>query len=377
MAEPVIRLAGNADLDALVRLEAVGFASDRFTEEQIEYLVTRAHASVFVLEQDGVVAGGAYMLWRRSLKLGRLYNIVLDPGFQGKGFGSRLLTECEIEAARRGCEEISLEVRTDNTTAIAFYRKYGYQDSAVLDDYYEDGSTGLRMVKRIALDVPHAIRLKIPYYSQTLDFTCGAACLMMAFRHFKPEMTVNRTTEVNLWKESTLVFMTSGIGGIGPFGLSLSAAIRGFEARVLLSSDQTPFFKSVRIENKREIIRLVHADLKKRSLDNGVAYICQDFPFEEISSALYRDLVPIVLISTYRLTGDRAPHWVVVTGFDEKNVYIHDPDIESYDGNTNKVRNLSIPRAEFERIRQYGRHRFKAAILIGPGRNKSVPSSVL
>jgi len=138
MNTPLLRLASQHDLDALVRLERAAYDKDLFTEDRIEYLLRHAHATVFVLDDAGKVIGAAYMLWRKSLSLGRLYNIVIDPSRQGEGLGKLLLDECELETARRGCTEISLEVRVDNSAAIAFYRKHGYEIAADLPDYYEE-----------------------------------------------------------------------------------------------------------------------------------------------------------------------------------------------------------------------------------------------
>jgi ribosomal protein S18 acetylase RimI-like enzyme len=361
-----IRLATVDDLPALVRLEEKSFKSDRFAESQIEYLLTRAHATVLVIEADGAVAGGAIMLWRKNTPLGRLYNIAIDPSIQGCGLGKQLLSACEDEAVNRRCESVSLEVRADNAQAIGFYEKNGFQVAEKLDDYYEDGSPGLRMLKYLNRTSADTVRLRVPYYGQTLEFTCGSACLMMAFKYYTPELHLGRRLEVNLWKEATLVFMTEGIGGTGPFGLAIAAQRRGYQSRVILSKDQTPFFSSVRLEEKRQIIKLVHEDLRSRTRELGIAISYFDFPSEEIFAAMYRNVVPIVLISTYRLHGDRAPHWVVLTGFDRKYVYFHDSYQKFYGKDIDRARNVRIPIEDFRRMRRYGKDLYKSVIFVGP-----------
>lgn len=362
----VVRLASLRDLDKLVALEQASYTSDMFSEEQIAYLLTRAHATVLVLTVGETLAGAAYMLWRKNQTLGRLYNIAIDPATRGQGFGARLLAECETEAAIRKCDTVSLEVRADNAPAIHLYEKHGYCLAEKLAAYYEDGGAGLRMTKAIAPAAVNGVRHRIPYYAQTLDFTCGPACLMMAMRHFIQDMKFNRILELTLWKEATLIFMTSGVGGTGPFGLAVSAQRRGFLTRVILSKDQTPFFSSVRKEKKREVIRLVHEALREQAEELGVAIAYYDFPFDEIAAAMHRGMIPIVLISTYRLSGDRAPHWVLVTGFDDRFVYFNDPDLESYEFDRKRATNVAIPRQEFSRMRRYGKDLFKSVILVGP-----------
>ena len=361
-----IRPATAEDLDALVGLEQRGFRSDRFSRDQLNYLVTRARATALVLEFNGTVAGAAIMLWRRGLTIGRIYNIVIDPQYHGKRFGARLLEVCELEAIRRGCTEASLEVRLDNKQAIGFYEKHGYRIDETIEDYYSDGTSALRMLKTLTPVRPKQLKLKIPYYAQTQEFTCGPACLMMAFKYFNSEATIGRKLELVLWKEATLVFMTSGIGGTGPFGLALAAQRRGFPTRVVLSRQQTPFFSSVRSDEKRRVIRLVHEDSRAKALALGVTADYYDFTFNEIAGELAQGRIPIVLISTYHLHGDHAPHWVAVTGFDEKYVYFHDPYEKFYEDEVHLARNVRIPIDQFSRMRRYGRDLYKSVIFVGP-----------
>lgn len=362
----VIRLASLRHLDDLVRLERAAFATDRFTADQIEYLITQAHGTILVLEAGGTVVGAAYLLWRKGLDSGRLYNLVVDPSQQGKGFGLLLLREAELEAARRRKSKLVLEVRADNDAAIRFYERYGYKITATLKDYYEDHSTGYKMSRVLDVSVIDRVRLKIPYYPQSLDFTCGPACLMMAMRVFRSDQDLDEIAEINLWREATLVFMTSGHGGTGPHGMALAARLRGHEVRLLLSTDTVPFMKSVRAERKREIIKLVHDDLRSRALDAGVVRSLCDFTFEDIAAAMHRSFVPIILISTFRLTGDREPHWVVVSGFDGDTIFLKDPDLKSYQGDRKGAAEVRISRDEFQRVSRYGREIVRSAILIGP-----------
>ncbi len=362
-----IRPASQHDTDTLFELESRGFATDRFTRHRIEYLLGHARSTVLIAEIDGNIAGAIYLLWRRHGHSGRLYNVVVDSIFRGKGVGARLLREGEIEAARRGFVIMSLEVRADNETAIPFYERHGYKTHEAVPDYYEDGCTALKMIKELKYKVDDSIRLKLPYYAQTLEFTCGPACLIMALRYFDAIKHGHRELEFNIWKEATLIFMTAGIGGTGPFGLAHAAIKRGLSARVLSSTDKTPFLKSVRDEQKRDVIRIMHADMKEAALEAGAGSATYDYNFDDIRCAMYRGMVPITLISTYRLTGDRIPHWVIITGFNKRHVYIHDPDEKSYAGHTVRARNLKIPIPEFLRMSRYGRETYRCTVLIGRG----------
>ena len=351
----------------MTALEERCFSADRFSRDQIEYQLEEANATIQVAVHDNRLVAAAYMLWRRKSPVGRLYSIAVDNEMRGRGLASRLLDLCETEAAWRNCTTMSLEVRKDNAGAIALYRKRGYETVGTLPGYYDDGSDGLRMTRTITPAPPEEMHLKIPFYGQTLEFTCGPAALIMAMRSIRPDIEPTRLFELELWREATLVFMTSGIGGTGPFGLSLDALNRGFTARVLLSKDQTPFFSSVRDPEKRKVIKIVHESLRDRAYAAGIACSYRDFSFADIAVEMRRGFVPIVLISTYHLHGDRAPHWVTLTGFDKRFVYCHDSYEKHYGANHQQARNVRIPLNRFERMRRYGRDLYKSVIFIGPG----------
>ncbi len=148
--KPHIRLAAKRDLKALVSLEQIAFQKDRFSPRRIKYLLTKARSTMLVLEQNGAIIGAAYLLWHKTHKIGRIYNIVIMPELQGKGYGAKLLERCERECKRRKCRYISLEVRTDNKPAIAFYKKHGFEITRKLPDYYDDGSVGYKMRKELS-----------------------------------------------------------------------------------------------------------------------------------------------------------------------------------------------------------------------------------
>ncbi len=137
----------NDDLQALVNLELIAFDKDRFSPRRIKYLLTKARSTILVLEKHKEIIGAAYLLWRKNRRSGRIYNIVITPNFQGKGYGAKLLVQCELECQRRKWRYISLEVRVDNKSAIKFYKKHGFEIIDKLPNYYEDGTAGWRMKK--------------------------------------------------------------------------------------------------------------------------------------------------------------------------------------------------------------------------------------
>lgn len=365
-----IRRATIKDIAPLIDLEDRGFKTDNFSPGQFKYLLTRANSTVLIIEFNKKVAGEAIILWRKGRKVARLYNIVIDPTLQGKGLGAKLLEGCEREALRKNYKVISLEVRTDNKNAIAFYNNHGYRITEKLPRYYSGKASGYRMIKDLRQRNLKAIKLDIPYYGQTLEFTCGSACLMMAFKYFDKNFEPDRTIELQLWREATLIFMTAGFGGTGPFGLALAAQRRNFPVKIVLSAEQTPFFSSVRTREKREVINLVHIDLKKQALESGVKAEYYDFTIDDIAREMHKGKLAIVLISTYLLHGDRAPHWVLITGFDSEHIYFHDPYESFYRKKPKLPENVKIHIDDFRKMRRYGKNLYKCVLFISPPKKK-------
>jgi len=261
---------------------------------------------------------------------------------------------------------MSLEVRTDNTGGVAFYERHGYRVTKALPGYYEDGGAGVRMARALVTPGSGRIRLDVPYHAQSQEFTCGPACLMMAMKREDPDLALTRTLELILWKEATLVFMTSGLGGCGPMGLAVAARRRGFEVEVILSDHRTPFLSTVRTRAKKDVITLMHRALRREAVARGVKVDAFNFGFRSLAQAMRRGMVPIVLISTFRQHRVRAPHWVVVTGFDGEHVSFHDPYEAFYVNDVRRGRNVMVPVAEFDRMAAYGKRLTRSAVLIGP-----------
>ena len=68
--------------------------------------------------------------------------------------------------------------------------------------------------------------------------------------------------------------------------------------------------------------------------------------------------------STWRLTGDKAPHWVVLVGIDEQFVFFHDPDVDSSRDRLASAMQVPVRRDDFFAMMQYGKERFSAALAL-------------
>jgi len=329
----------------------------------LRHLITRAHADAWVAERAGVVVGDAVVLYRRGFDAARLYSLVVDPAARGQGIATALLDVAERSAVDRGCVSMRLEVREDAESARRLYRTHGYREVGREDDYYLDGGDALRMVKRLE-GVPPRLA-GVPYVPQSLPFTCGPACLMMAFRAFGGATPPGRAEEIELWREATTVYLAAGHGGCSAHGLAVAAARRGYQVAVHSRDDAVPFLDSVRSEEKKAVIELAHRAFETELRRRRVPVHVRPFGIETIQAALGRGHVPILLVSGYRLYQEKAPHWVVVTGTDGEHLYLHDPFVPEGAERADGV-HLPLRRDAFEAVATYGRARHRYLVVVGP-----------
>jgi len=361
-----IRPAQLADVPALVELENRVFPGDRISSRQFRYLLTKGHAITLVAEHDRSLLGYALVLLRKSTSLARLYSIAVAPEAQGQGVGRRLLQRAAENSVAAGVLYMRSEIRVDNLASIQLFERSGYRRFGAYRDYYEDHADALRFEKRLVQRQVQQGR-PVPYYAQTLDFTCGAAALLMAMKAIDESTTMDRSNEIRLWREATTVFMTSGHGGCGPYGLALAANRHGFPVRIYVSERTGMFVDSVRDEGKKAVIRLVELDFLRELRRNGIKVRTERVTAALIDQALARGEIPVLLISSSRLYGERFPHWVVVSGAEDQFYYVHDPYVDVDQGRS-KADSIDIPitKAEFERMLRYGKAAHQAALFIGP-----------
>lgn len=358
----LFRSATLDDLQPLLDLENQCFTSDRLTARSFHWMISRAHASLIVAQSADQLMGYCLVLFHRGTSLARLYSIAIANHSRGLGLGKQLLDQAERCALAHECAYLRLEVRPDNPVAISLYERNGYRRFAVVNDYYQDHSQALRLEKRI-LQPRERAQARVPYYQQTTDFTCGPACLLMAMGALQPQRPTERREELQLWREATTVFMTSGHGGCSPQGLALAAWRRGFRVRLQVSVQGPLFLSGVRDEHKKEVLRLVHEEFSRQLAQSDIEQVHSQQL--DLAQALESGGQILVMISSYRLTRSKAPHWVIVTDCDEDFVYLHDPDIDhSQHREALYCQHLPVSHQAFDKMCVFGASKLRASVIL-------------
>jgi [ribosomal protein S18]-alanine N-acetyltransferase len=142
-----------ADAERCAELEAVLFPGDdpwpraafvrELAAEHNHYVAARDRRSQLL-----VGYGGISRLGRTPPFEYEVHTIGVDPAYQGRGIGRRLLDEL-LEVA--GDAVVHLEVRTDNVAAIALYQSVGFTQVGLRRRYYRVSGADAYTMRRAAL----------------------------------------------------------------------------------------------------------------------------------------------------------------------------------------------------------------------------------
>jgi len=83
-----------------------------------------------------------------------LISIGVISEYRRQGFATALI-ERLIANLNPRTRELRLEVRQDNTEAIMLYQELGFKNVELIESYYEDGSTAVKML--LTLEDTHAL----------------------------------------------------------------------------------------------------------------------------------------------------------------------------------------------------------------------------
>ncbi len=365
----ILRPVTRDDLDRLVEIEQATFSSDRLSPRRFKHWIKADNRVFLVAEHNDVVLGYGLVLLQQGTRLARLYSIAISAQARGLGMGKKLLQALEKATVEKERLYMRLEVAQDNLAAITLYEHMGYRQFGYLSDYYEDHKDALRMQKCIRHPSDAVIEKHIPWYQQTTEFTCGPASLMMAMASLSNGFNLCQEQELDIWRIATTIFMTSGHGGCHPVGLALAAVKQGFSAEVYINHAHPLFLEGVRTEKKKQVMATVDAQFKHKARDQEIPIHYQDISQTQIAAFLAAGCAVVMLISTYRFDGKKAPHWVMLVGADELCFYLHDPDpTESQHGPVD-CQYVPIARADFEKMSTFGQKKLRTCIVLQPNRS--------
>lgn len=96
-------------------------------------------AGFLVAVEDGEVVG-YIIFWVKEEGLGHIIALAVDNKFRGQHIATRLLMMAVTIFKNCDIHRITLEVKSHNEVAVAFYEKFGFKIDRKVPKYYEDGS---------------------------------------------------------------------------------------------------------------------------------------------------------------------------------------------------------------------------------------------
>lgn len=136
-------------IDAAAALETRLFGGDAWPAEAFWSELAQEDSRYYVVvERDGALVAYAGLLAVPGGPDADVMTLAVDPSAQGHGLGGLVLRDLLAEAARRGCASVFLEVRAGNESALALYRRHGFERVSVRRRYYADGDDALVMRRR-------------------------------------------------------------------------------------------------------------------------------------------------------------------------------------------------------------------------------------
>ncbi|MDP2193013.1 MAG: ribosomal protein S18-alanine N-acetyltransferase, partial [Alphaproteobacteria bacterium] len=130
--------------DDLVRIHGQCF-TDPWSQDTFETLLSVYGTYGISVEDLNQVVG--FVLYRQPFDDGEILTICIDPDFENKGFGTRLMEALLQHLTKPG--KCFLEVSPKNTSAMKLYEKFQFQMIQVRKDYYAQGLDALVLMRPV------------------------------------------------------------------------------------------------------------------------------------------------------------------------------------------------------------------------------------
>jgi len=182
------------------------------------------------------------------------------------------------------------------------------------------------------------MRLGVPLYKQTTDFTCGACATLMVWRYFDRHVQLSKRNEFLVWTEIVaLPFKFSS-----PYRIAVFFIKKGFETKLLMSQgisgEGKILLECCQTDPAERKLFLdffeKHNEILKRHISPAI--LDRNPTMLDIRRALSNRSPVIALVDSYYTSKARGakdpphlPHWIVIRGFDGEQFYINDSTHES------------------------------------------------
>ena len=129
-----------SQLDNIVSIESSS-SSYPWTKTQLKESIKNPNNLCYSATYEGDIIG--YLIVMLASETADILNIGINPNNQRKGYGGLLMSYLYKELKNRLIEEVFLEVRESNQSAISFYLNQGFKEISIRKNYYKSNSNKL------------------------------------------------------------------------------------------------------------------------------------------------------------------------------------------------------------------------------------------
>jgi [ribosomal protein S18]-alanine N-acetyltransferase len=134
------------DFDALYEIDQVCYDQEvAYSKRELKAYLRFKGSECVVAEAENEIAG--FCISARREKQGYIVTIDVLPEYRRSQIGTQLLAEIERRLAEAGAREVTLETATDNSSAVAFWKRHGYRNLGIRQGYYPNGRDAYAMMK--------------------------------------------------------------------------------------------------------------------------------------------------------------------------------------------------------------------------------------
>jgi len=188
------------------------------------------------------------------------------------------------------------------------------------------------------------MKLEIPFFRQTTLFNCGPSALRMVLAYFEKDPGIKILEEKTGIKEGKAVFTIK----LGTVAKSFGYSANFFSKSLKFNSQylEMNYYKKYGSGNEASELDILVDEAKKA----GVNVQEKTIDINQLLNFVSEKSVPIVLLD-WNIVEDRKEkgyqgHFVVIAGYDKKNVYVQNPSSADTIGLT------SISRELFDKARK-------------------------
>ncbi|MDD1720202.1 MAG: peptidase C39 family protein [Methanoregulaceae archaeon] len=147
---------------------------------------------------------------------------------------------------------------------------------------------------------------------------------MMAMKYFDPGIPLGKEVEIDLWREGNLV----AVLGTSRYGLAYSGAVRGFSTGVTSNTGGVDFVDRIVPPLSGPDMQMLmnhFYERRTRCRKLGVREKQETITGNTILKSLSLGHVPLLVTNSSFFCKEDLPHWVTVTGIDDKFLHFFDP----------------------------------------------------